>query len=191
MWAAFVRNRDTQNGPIGMTCSSANSGQGLFHWGRFFDDDHTPMDYDGIDWEALGGNQFQSHTVADEFYAFCPLDLYLMGLIDPSAVGSFYVIQNPSGQKRNHHRDCQDDRDPERSMGGRRSQSGLPNTQKVWKQAFVVLTKNAAAAQAFVQQVAQQRRAFSWQFYKATRFLGRVDTTLARHPRFHLFKTSV
>jgi hypothetical protein len=55
----------------------------------------------------------------------------------------------------------------------------FPNTQKIWKVAFVLLTKNAAASQNLIQQVAKQRRAFNWEVYKGTRFLGKVDTTLA------------
>lgn len=184
MWAAFVRNRDTQNGANLYDLLISNSGQGLFHWGRYFDNDHSPMDYDGVDWEALGGNQFQSHTVADDFYHFCPLDLYLMGLIAPSSVESMYAIQNPSASSG--------------AITGTRKNIALqnvvwaegarnpayPNTQQLWKQAFVVLTKNAAASQNFTQQVAQQRREFSWQFYKATRFLGRIDTTLVAAASF-------
>ena len=184
MWAAYVRNRDTQNGANRYDLLIGSSGQDMFHWGRFFDADHTPMDYDGIDWEALGGNQFQSHAIADDFYAFHPLDLYLMGLIPSSQVGSFYVIQNPSGQSGTIT-------GTSKSIGvqnviwaeGDRNPA-YPNTQMVWKHAFVVLTKNAAASQSFVQQVAQQRRAFTWQFYKATRFLGRVDTTLSAGTAF-------
>lgn len=184
MWGAFVRNRDTQAGPNRYDLLISPNGQGKFHWGRFFDNDHSPMDYDGIDWVALGGNRFRSHGILDDFFHFCPLDLYLMGLTYPGQVGSFYVIQSPSGNSG--------------TITGTRKNivvqnviwaegarnPAYPNTQKVWKQAFVVLTKDARSARSFAQQVAQQRREFTWQFYKANRFLGKVDTTLRSYIRF-------
>jgi len=181
MWGAYVRNRDTQTGSRLYDLLMGSTGQGIFHWGRFFDNDHSPMDYDGIDWEALGGSQFQSHGVADDYYHFYPLDLYLMGLIPPGEVGSFYVIQNPSANTGTITGTpktitvqnviwAEGARDPT-----------YPNTQRVWKQAFVLLTKNAQGSSTLAQNVAQQRREFTWQLYKATRFLGKVDTTLTSY----------
>lgn len=178
MWGAFVRNRDTQAGANRYDLLISNTGQGLFHWGRFFDNDHSPMDYDGIDWQALAGGQFSAHGIADDFFHFHPLDLYLMGLLPPQQVGSFYVIQNPSGNSG--------------TITGTAKTIGVdnviwaegprnpawPNTQRVFKQAFIVLTKDPRASSTFINQVAAQRREFTWQFYKATRFLSRVDTTL-------------
>ncbi len=178
MWGAFTRNRDTQTGANRYDLLISDSGQGLFHWGRYFDNNHSPMDYDGVDWQALGGNQFQAHGVGDDYFHFHPLDLYLMGLIPATSVGSFYTIQSPSGNNG--------------TITGNRKNIGVknviwaegnrnpayPNTQKIWKQACVVLTFNARASRTFAQQVATQRRKFTWQFYKATRFLGKVDTTL-------------
>jgi len=113
--------------PIGMTCSSATAARDS-PLGRFFDDDHTPMDYDGIDWRRLAAISSSPHTSQTSSTPL-PARSVLMGLIDPSAVGSFYVIQNPQA-KAEPSRDCQDDRDPERSMGGRRSQSGLSEHPK-------------------------------------------------------------
>lgn len=184
MWAAFLRNRDTQNGPRRFDLLISSTGQGIFHWGRFFDNDHSPMDYDGIDWQALGGNRYRSHGIGDDFFHFCPLDLYVMGLIRPSQVGGFYVIQNPSansgtitGTRKNITVQnviwAEGARNP-----------AYPNTQKRWKQAFIVLTKDARRSRTFAQQVAAQRREFTWQAFKATRFLGKVDTTLGRTTTF-------
>ena len=178
MWGAYVRNRDSETDARRYDLLIGSTGQGVFHWGRFFDNDHSPMDYDGIDWQELGGNQFQSHGIANDFFHFHPLDLYLMGLLPRELVGSFYVIQNPSansgtitGTKKNLTVQnviwSEGERDP-----------AYPDTQKEWKQAFVVLTKDAHASHAFVQQVVNQRREFTWELYKAMRFLGKVDTTL-------------
>ncbi len=185
MWGAYVRNRDTENGArqydllIGTT-----PGNDIYHWGRFFDDDHSPMDYDGIDWEELGGNQFAAHGVEDDFFHFCPLDLYLMGLSPAGQVGPFYVIQDPSdvaGTITGTKKDitvqnviwAEGDRDP-----------AYPETQRVWKHAFVLLTYDAWASHGMAQDVAAQRRRYTWQFYKATRFLGNADTSLRPYTLF-------
>lgn len=178
MWGAYVRNRDTQAGPNRFDLLIGPTGQGLFHWGRFFDNDHSPMDYDGIDWQALGGNRFQSHGIADDFFHSCPLDLYLMGLTSPGEVGSFYVIQNPSGNSGTITGTAKTVTVQNVIWAEKPRNPAYPNTQKVWKQAFVVLTKDARTSRTFTGQVAQQRREFTWQFYKGTRFLGKVDTTL-------------
>lgn len=178
MWGAYVRNRDTATSPRRTDLLISPSGQGMFHWGRLFDDDHSPMDYDGIDWHPLGPSTFQSAGVGDDFFHYCPLDLYLMGLCPASSVGSFYVIQNASGTSG--------------VITGTRKQMSVqnvvwaegtrnpayPNTQKLWKDAFVVLTKDTAGARGYAEQVAEFRREFTWQFYKATRFFGRIDTAL-------------
>jgi hypothetical protein len=178
MWGAYVRNRDTQAGPNRYDLLISPSGQGMFHWGRFFDNDHSAMDYDGIDWQTLGGNQFQSHVVGDDFFHCHPLDLYLMGLIYPSQVGSFYVIESPSGSSGTITGTAKTITVQNVIWAEGARNPAYPNTQQAWKQAFVVLTKDGWASKTFAQQVAQQRRNFTWQFYKATRFLGKVDTTL-------------
>ncbi|MGW5723372.1 hypothetical protein ACWEVP_44895 [Amycolatopsis sp. NPDC003865] len=194
MWGAYVRNRDSRSGPNRYDLLISNSGQGIYHWGRYFDNDHSPMDYDGIDWQPLGGNQFAAHGIADDRYHFCPLDLYLMGLVPPGEVGPFSVIQNPSASTG--------------TITGTAKKIGVdnviwaegprnpawPNTQKVFKQAFIVLTKDTRASKNFIGQVAEQRRAFTWQFFKATRFLGQVDTTLRPYvllPRIQQVAVSV
>ncbi|GJL49174.1 MAG: hypothetical protein NPIRA01_04010 [Nitrospirales bacterium] len=188
MWGAFVRNRDTQGGANKYDLLIGPTGQGKFHWGRFFDNDHSPMDYDGIDWTPLGGNQFSSHSIGDDYFHFCPLDLYLMGLISKSQVGSYYVIQTPSanngtitGTRKNMAVQnviwAEGERNP-----------AYPNTQKVWRQAFVVLTKDTRSSRTFAEQVAEKRREFTWQFYKATRYLGKVDTTLRSFTSFPVIR---
>jgi hypothetical protein len=136
------------------------------------------MDYDGIDWQALAGGQFSAHGIADDFYHYFPLDLYLMGLIPAPSVGSFYVIQNPSGNSGTITGTAKTIAVDNVIWAEGPRNPAWPNTQTVFKQAFVVLTKDTRASSTFINQVAAQRRAFTWQFYKATGFLGRVDTTL-------------
>jgi len=178
MWCAFVRNRDTATSPNRFDLLISESGQGLFHWGRFHDNNHSPMDYDGIDWHPLGPTTFQLAAVGDDFFHFCPLDLYLMGLIPASSVGSFYVIQNPSGTTGviTGTRKVITVQNVIWAEGAR--EPAYPNTQRGWKDAFVVLTKDSSAARSYAEQVSLLRREFTWQFFKATRFFGRVDTAL-------------
>lgn len=179
MWGAYTRNRDTATSPRLYDLLISSTGQGIFHWGRFFDNNHSPMDYDGIDWHELGPTTFQLAAVGDDFFHFCPLDLYLMGLCPASSVGSFYVIQNPSGNSgvTSGTRKVITVQNVIWAEGPRNP--AYPNTQKLWKDAFVVLTKDTANARGYAEQVAALRRKFTWQFFKATRFLGRVDTALS------------
>ena len=178
MWGAYTRNRDTQSGPNRYDLLISSSGQGIFHWGRYFDNNHSPMDYDGIDWQALGGNQFQSHTIGDDYYHFHPLDLYLMGLIPTTSVGSFYAIQSPSGNSGTITGTRKNISAKNVIWAEGNRNPAYPSTQKAWKQACVLLTFDARASRTFAEQVAAQRRKYTWQFYKSTRYLGKVDTTL-------------
>ncbi len=179
MWSAFIRNRDTQSGPNRYDLLIGTSGQGLYHWGRYFDNDHSPMDYDSIDWEQLSATQFESHSVEDIRFHFCSLDLYLMGLIPSSDVPAMYVIQNPSGSGGviTGTKKVITVQNVIWAEGVRNP--AYPSTPTQWKVAFVVLTKSASASQNLISQVAKQRRDFTWEAYKATRFLGKVDTTLS------------
>ncbi len=178
MWGAFVRNRDTATSARRYDLLISPTGQGMFHWGRFFDNNHSPMDYDGIDWHELGPSTFQLAAVGDDFFHYCPLDLYLMGLCPASSVGSFYVIQNPSGTTGviTGTKKLMTVQNVIWAEGARNPV--YPNTQKRWKDAFVVLTKDTANARSYAEQVAAFRREFTWQFFKATRFYGRVETAL-------------
>ncbi len=178
MWGAYTRNRDTVSGPNRYDLLISSSGQGIFHWGRYFDNNHSPMDYDGIDWQALGGNKFKSHTIGDDYYHFNPLDLYLMGLTSTTSVGSFYTIQSPSGNSGTITGSRKNSNVKNVIWAEGNRNPAYPSTQKSWKQACVVLTYDARTSRSFAKKVAQQRRKYTWQFYKATRYLGKVDTTL-------------
>lgn len=178
MWGAYVRNRDTQNGPRRYDLLISSSGQGIFHWGRFFDNDHSPMDYDGIDWQPLGANRFRSHGIPDERFHFHPLDLYLMGLTSASQVGNCAVIQNPSANSGTITGTLKNVTVQNVVWAEGARNPAYPSTPRRWKVAFAVLTKDARASRSFAQQVVDQRREFTWELHKGTRFLAKVDTTL-------------
>jgi hypothetical protein len=122
-----------------------------YHWGTWFDNDRSCMDYDYDDWvdSSIVPGEWEIDNLAtgppgvDEF-GFHPLDLYLMGLIDPGEVGNFSYIQNPS------------DPDGNGSYSGTEvtlnvnnvideegaRNPAYPNTQRVYHQAYILITKD-------------------------------------------------
>ncbi len=150
-WCAYVYHQEggVHNENLHEVITSAS--QRPYHWGTWFDNDNSCMDYDYDDW-------VDSTTVAGEFeindlaagvpgvdqFGFHPLDLYLMGLIDPSEVGGFRYIQNPT------------DPDGDGSYSGTEvnltitnitdeegaRNPAYPNTQRVFHQAFLLITKD-------------------------------------------------
>lgn len=129
---------------------STPSQQG-YHWGTWFDNDNSCMDYDYDDWidSTTVPGEFEINNLTagapgiDEF-GYHPLDLYLMGLIDSSEVGSFKYIKNPL------------DPDGDGSYSGAQvnltitnltNEEGprnpaYPNTQRVFHQAYILITKD-------------------------------------------------
>jgi hypothetical protein len=125
--------------------------QATFHWGSWFDNDVSCMDYDRFDWEdstTSPGEYAQDDLDAgppgvDEF-GYHPLDRYLMGLMSDAEVGTFRYIQNPT------------DPDSDGNFSGTEvnlsatnvvNQEGArspayPNTQRVFHQAFVLITND-------------------------------------------------
>lgn len=146
-WGSFVRYRRS---PTGARLSDLTLSGGA-HWAREFDDGDSPMDYDEerhirqttTTWlrEPIGGFEFR----------YCNLDLYLMGMMNPSEVGRFVLIRNytelgpplPGGRQlvRGTARNlmtrnvvwAEGRRDPE-----------VDDSQKQFRAAFVVVTRDAS-----------------------------------------------
>jgi len=158
------------------------------HWSSYFDDDRSPMDYDdsdlsngaSIDWEDNGDGTFTARRVKQGQFAYCNLDLYLMGLIRPEDVGEFYFIRNPR---------------PRRRMGtvkGTRVTVGIRNvilangtrrpdadrSPKRFNVAFVLLTTDSRRAAARARHIDRVRKHFARIFRKATGGRAEVDTRL-------------
>jgi len=80
------------------------------HWSSYFDDDRSPMDYDeselslpigvSADWVENGDGTFTRRPVRQGGYAFCNLDLYLMGLIPPGPASTPLHSERHLGQWR-------------------------------------------------------------------------------------------
>ncbi|MBI3317295.1 MAG: hypothetical protein HYZ85_04755, partial [Candidatus Omnitrophica bacterium] len=93
-YGSFLTSED--GNPLGIL------GRGLAHWGVFFDADFSPMD--GNDWIDNGDGSFTlAKSYIDEAafertenaMLYNDLDLYSMGLLDPTQVGASFVIENP------------------------------------------------------------------------------------------------
>ena len=93
-WLAFLEFRD-RNG----NRSTDLLGRDDAHWSFFFDSDASVME--GNDIEDLGGGSFQT-VAAVERYSL--LDQYAMGLVPPSAVPSFFYVENPTNVPGNRDR---------------------------------------------------------------------------------------
>ena len=88
-WLAYVEFLDRTR-----TRSKALLGRDDAHWSFFFDSDASVME--GNDIEDLGGGQFRT---VDAVKRFNRLDQYLMGLIPPSNVPTFFYVESPVSTK--------------------------------------------------------------------------------------------
>ncbi len=174
-WGAFVYFKNYNGEPV-------NHGDLLLggtpgHWSRFFDNDHSPMDYDAVDWVDNGNGTFTDHSI--EEIMFCDLDLYLMGLLAPGDARPFYYIEDPvlqSGQTYAGNRKDLAVQNVIWAMGKRKPDH--TRAQRQFKQAFILVTNNMATAGTTAELLEQRRRQFTETFYRATRYLARIDTTL-------------
>ena len=88
-WLAYLEFRDRTGAR-----SDALLGRDQAHWSFFFDSDASVME--GNDIEDLGGGQFRT---TDAVKRFSRLDQYAMGLVPPSAVPTFFYVENPTSSK--------------------------------------------------------------------------------------------
>jgi len=183
-WSAFERFKHYQTevadhfdlliGPIG---------QGQYHWGRFHINPFSPVDYDAVSWTEEGNGQFTVISIDDGGHYFSNLDLYNMGLLSPSEVGPIHIIKDPHPPS-----------PPATTVYGSVQEITVQNViwshgprnpdytaaQRLFKTAFIILTKDIDSAAANVVPVLDDvRREFTWQYYKATGFRGKLDTTIS------------
>jgi len=88
-WLAYVDFRDRTGAR-----SDVLLGRDLAHWSFFFDSDASVME--GNDIEDLGGGQFRT---VDAVKRYSRLDQYMMGLIPPSQVPTFFYVESPNSSK--------------------------------------------------------------------------------------------
>jgi hypothetical protein len=182
MWNAFERFKHYETeADDHFDLLLGTSGQGLYHWGRNFDNEHSPMDYDRVDYSDVGDGKFIFHNIDDNDFRYCNLDLYNMGLLSPDEVGELHIIKDPHPSFGNP------------VYGGKQELSinniiwahgprnpDYRSAQKLFKTACIILTKNVdTAAQNVVPVLDDVRKEFTWQYYKATGFRGKIDTTIS------------
>jgi hypothetical protein len=182
-WSAYVRYRkaDEQTPRFDLLMGDAN--QGLYHWGRRFDDGRSPMDYDEIEWKAAPGGLFSGHTIGEQDLRYCPLDLYLMGLIPASAVGPLRVMRDSeaTGQTGVPVRQLDFEisiEDVIRECGPREPACGGARTKTTYRQAFVVVTKDPAG-NPFLDEAERKRVEVARLFHEATDKKAQLITDLS------------
>jgi hypothetical protein len=180
-WLAFLEFRD-RNG----NRSTDLLGRDDAHWSFFFDSDASVME--GNDIEDLGGGSFQT-VAAVERYSL--LDQYAMGLVPPSAVPSFFYVENPTNVPGNRDR-TDAPRVGVRFNGTRRDvliediiaihgPRNPPSAQssRVHRQAFLfVVSAGRTAGNAQVDKVDRIRREWESFFLRATNNRMTADTRL-------------
>ena len=173
-WASFARYKDTAGGPL----KTDHMLGGWAHWALNFDDDKSPMDYDIYNWEATNGN-FSRSSLTSEERTYCNLDLYLMGLLGEREVGDFNLLSSVSRISGNLYSATKKTLNIQNITWAERARvPSVTTSQKLFKNAFVVLTGDMDKVHDFVDQVDFLRLRFEEDFYEATKNLGQVDTTL-------------
>ena len=184
-WGAFVRYRMSLGGADQTDLMLSGGG----HWAREFDDGDSPMDYDEERHVRIAPNRWRREPIGGFEFRYCPLDLYLMGMMTPREVGIFTQIRNYA------------DLGP--LPGGRRLIGGNPrnlrvrnvvwsegrripdrdDSQKVLRAAFVVVTRNENRLDSgFVQQVELLRQQLGSYFTIATHGRACMETSLCCGP---------
>jgi len=183
-WCAYATFKD----PTSQTSQSTElllggaSQQGLYHWGEAFDDGRSCMDYDLTEWIANGNGTFTRNEISqDSDFNYCPLDLYLMGLIPPAQVGPLRILQNRMvlDPDRNIYQATVKTigiEDVIASCGQR-----IPATSgKNFRQALVVVSNDRDSGRVVAQQIENDfRKQYEKQFARATGGRATLTTTVS------------
>lgn len=169
--------------------------QGQYHWGNWFDDDDSCMDYDHFDWvDATGGYQqvnLTSGALAVDQFHLHPLDLYLMGMIRPDEVPAFRYVEDPTDDDADGiyqgvlHNVTVNDVIAVPNQGARNP--ACVDAQRVVHMAFIIITQNLAGVGdltgGLVQDFNTYRLGLLQRFRKSTWGRGMIDGCLL-HPNF-------
>jgi hypothetical protein len=206
-WLAHVNYALTDPGPAQRLLHEdwVWDGQQGVHWGRWPDKRNSSMSYDRAEWIDNGDGTFNrlqrdySHPAHDEWFGYSPLDQYLMGLLPPSAVAPFVIVRDPSpgiswgvvGSTTGPHT-------PNPSaltvtieqVRNRRSDEPMPfsgprnpdhfNSQRVFHEAVIVVTKNAGTSTPFISNVDDLRKLAAANFRRVTSGRAMIDPSLLR-----------
>jgi subtilase family serine protease/flagellar hook assembly protein FlgD/fibronectin type 3 domain-containing protein len=179
-WLARPRYRNGSGQLSGDLLGRAGS-----HWSYLLDSDASVMH--GSDWVANGNGTF---TAARTWDGYSPLDLYLMGLLDPARVSPFTLLRNPAVDPTGVPVEgATVSAVPEAvtvdqviAAEGPRAPSHLLSP-KEFRLGFIVLTAPGTEPSAEdLEAVERVRSAFAGYFFAITRGVAVADTTLAEEP---------
>lgn len=208
-WLAYVNYANTDPGPAQLLLHEDwiwNLPQKGVHWGRWLDNGNSCMDYDQAEWIDNGNGTFNridrdpNVPAHDEWFGYCPLDQYLMGLLPPSGVPPFKIVRSPTpaigeggpfgvatgpytpnpgaltvtiDQVRNRRSD-----EPT-PWSGPRNPTHL-TSQRVFHEAVVVISKNPGTATGFIAATENLGRRAAANFRRVTYGRALIDASLLR-----------
>jgi len=173
-WACFAPYRDSASGPD----RTDHLLGGWGHWALELDDDRSPMDYDIYDWVARDG-QFERVSLTSDQREYCPLDLYLMGALGSDEVGDLSLLSGLTNVGGNMFTATKKLLRAENFIWANGARvPGAATSQKQFKNAFVLLTKDFDRSHDLADRIDTLRRRFASDFRAATQGLMDVDTTL-------------
>jgi len=155
------------------------------HWSLYFDSGFSSMVgmTGGTHWIDNHDGTFSKEVYLsdDQRFSYCPLDLYLMGMLTPEEVGDFFYVNNPQQVPNNPTRYSGtrvdlEVKNIEWAHGPR--QPDAAHSQRTFRLACVVLTKNLADGINLAGTLQQDRIAVTNEFREATRSRGLLDTYL-------------
>lgn len=176
-WGSFARYSETAGGAK----KNDHMLGGWGHWTANVDDDKSPMDYDRHDWVEDNSGNFRRVSLDSEERVYCNLDLYLMGLLNWTEVGDFSLLSNLTnigGNRYSANRKRLNAQNIIWAEGNR--VPSVSTSQKLIKNAFVVLTKSFDSVHDLVDKTDDLRLRFEHDYYEATKQLAKVDTTLGQ-----------
>jgi len=181
-WGAFVRYRLTRSAASQSDLMLAGGG----HWARAFDDGDSPMDYDEERHVPVTTTTWLREPIGGLEFRYCNLDLYIMGLMDTREVGRFTLIRNyaeigvplPGGRQMIQGAARNLTATNVVWAEGRRAPV-RKDSQKNFRAAFVVVTKNASRLDdLYVKKVEVLRQQLENYFPIATKKRAWMDTRL-------------
>jgi len=198
-WLFFVDYRETAGGPTKTILhedwpyTGSSAGQAFCHWGRWPDNDISCMDYDRCDWIDNGNGTYNrvvhSEYTDPQYFGFCSMDLYLMGLIPSTDVPAVTVVQNPTpalpstdssgGPYTPSPNVASVSVAQVQNEEGVRSPDHL-NSQRVFHQAIVVISKDTSTTTSFLGQSETWRNDHTRNFRRAAGSRAMIDTSLLR-----------
>ena len=199
LWCSYVQYRRSANGPTEATLHADFAGasdQSGLHWGRFVDDGISCMDYDRCDWEdnrdgtfyRFNRRAYETSALDATRFGYCPLDLYLMGLIAPEDVPDWTMVCDPTPPINDQFFGPYTPAAPGPfKLGvqnvifenGPRTPDHL-GSPRVFHQAMIVVTRDPDPNSAFIADVGIKQGQHVQNFRRATRGLAMMDCSILR-----------